>query len=402
MDDRYGGRINRRKMLLKDFYDSHNENIYVFGGNHFQYRLRLLGKHIEKLYHNHIPTIVFYNVPYKSAKEKMINDIFFYLKNKLNDQKNQMICIDQNYPYYHPLLGVDEKSIVEIIDSHQILLKDDIAYLDAILTLMKANHHPIKLHSILEYMNYNLSVLIDQCDQLIKQTRNQSLINDLELAKNMLEEEQLTGLSSASIRKLLKNMNFSITNIQSQYCHYSLSTTIRDNQIMCINLAGNTQLLMDYFQEELKTISKDYHVILFDVNCSLNEAFEKQMVNIDHLSIYSENFNHDFSKDNQNAILGKNNVTLLFKMQAGTAQSIVNYYGQHDYTYKLVNQGRSHTFIDFLHLRDNRFKGYQQHQERVNKLSSENVAGLEDCFECFEIEGNDILYHNNVSYEDLI
>lgn len=402
MDARYGGRTSRKKMILNDFYDEHEENIYVFGGSYLSYRVRLLGKQIEKLYHHHTPTVIFYNAPYKSQKEKELREMIFYLKNKLHDHNQQILFIDQQHPYYHPLLGIDESYIVKVIDHDHLLLKDDSAYLDALLTLIKASHHPVKLHSLLEYMNYDLSMLIQQCDLLLDQTKDYRLQNDLETAKKMFEEEQVTHLSTATLRKLLKSLNFGIVDIQHPYCHYSLSTAIENNQIICINLAGKTEAMMTYFESELATIAKDYHAILFDVNCSLNKDFELQMLNIDHLSIYSENFNRDFSNENQSAVLGKNNVTLLFKMQSGTASPIVNYYGQHNYTYKLVNQGRSHTAFDFLHIRDNRYRGYQQHQERVNKLSSENVADLREPFECFEIDGSDIIYHNNVSYEGLL
>lgn len=401
MDDRYGGRISRRKMRLNDFYDTCNDNIYIFGGSNLQYRLKLLGKHLEKMYRNNVPTIVFFSASNNSFTHQEITNTILYTKKKLHDTQNKLILIDKDYPYYHPLLGVEYNDIVKAIDSNDDLLRDDSAYLDSILTIIKAEKIPLKLHSIMEYTNLNLNVLIDKCNDLISRVNSSTLKQDLIEAKEMFEEDQLTKISSAPVRKLLKKLDFSITDLNNKYCHYSISNAVKQNQIICINLANGTKELMDYFQAELSYVGSNYNVILFDVNCALNDKFEDKMIDTDALSIYSSNFNRDFSTIKQEAILGKKNVTLLFKMQPGTASSIVDYYGEHDYIYKLEGHGRGHGVLDIFHLRDTHYSNSQTHRERVNKLSGENVADLLENFECFEIRGNDIIYHNNVSYEDL-
>lgn len=401
MDDRYGGRISRQKMRLNDFYDQCNKNIYVFGGSNLQYRLKLLEKHIEKMYYNNEPTIVFFSASNNSFTHREITNTILYTKKRLHDTQNQLILIDQDYPYYHPLLGVGFNDIVRVVDSNDDLLRDDSAYLDGVLTIMKAEKIPLKLHSIMEYTNLSLRVLIDKCNDLIGKVNSTALRQDLIEAKEMFEEDQLTKMSAAPVRKLLKKLNFSISDLNNKYCHYSISNAVKQNKIICINLANGAKELMEYFQAELSYISNSYTVILFDVNCTLCDKFENKMIDIAKLSIYSNNFNRDFSSLKHDAILGKNNITLLFKMQPGSAFTIVDYYGKHDYVYKLDGRGHGHSRLDIFHLRDTYYSNSQTHRERINKLSGENVADLLENFECFEIRDNDIIYHNNVSYEGL-
>ena len=75
MDDRYGGRISRQAMSLNDFYNRQFGNVYVFGGTDLRYRTRLLGKHISKMYESRIPTVVFYNAPYNSNQQRILNNL---------------------------------------------------------------------------------------------------------------------------------------------------------------------------------------------------------------------------------------------------------------------------------------------------------------------------------------
>ncbi|MCD7809590.1 MAG: hypothetical protein LUH02_09620 [Erysipelotrichaceae bacterium] len=402
MDAKFDGRVDYKKFLLNDFYNAHRGNIYVFGGEDIRYRSRLLGKHIATMYQNYMPTIVFFSAPYNSGEYREIYAVISHLKNQLHDHQNRLIYIDKKYPYYHPLLNIDAKHVIKVIDNQDMMLHDESAYLDALITLMKADHIPIKLHSILEYMNHDLSQLIARCDQLIQTSTNTLLKSDLKNAKNLFEEEQISNLSTATPRKLLKDLQTSITDINHKNCCYSITNAIKNNQILCINLAGDAQRLLPYFQAELRNIASQYHIILFDVNCSVNEEFETEMVNTDLLSIYSKNFNRDFNSEYRDALLGKQNVTLLFKMPSGSASPIVDYYGDHDYTYTLENYGKSHGIFDFLHLHDNRHAGYHQQQQTVNRLSGNHVSSLQDNFECFEIHDNDIIYHMNVSYADMM
>ena len=397
MDARYGGKVNHKKMLLSQFYSQHHDNIFVFGGNDLEYRSRLIGKHIETLYRAHRPAIVFFNDP-----QNIISRTLLYLKNELNDTSQRLIVINSQHPYYHPLLGMNDHQIAELLDGDNTLLQDEKAYLEAILTLIQQEKKPLKLHSLLEYINYDLSVLIQKCDFLMSQRLNASQLNEIKIAKRMFEEEKMTGMSSAAVRRRLKDLNFPIVNTEHAYCQYTLTTAIKNRQIICIDLMRSNAKLMAFLTSELATITASFQVILFDVNCSVNHNFEEQMLNTDSLSIYSDDFNRDFSSSSQQAVLGKRNTTLLFKMQTGSAREIVNYYGEHDYTYQLEGRSSSTRLFDVLHLHTYRTTNYQQHQERVNKLSAEQVSGLKDHFECFEVHDNDIIFHGNVSYENLI
>ena len=402
MDDRYGGRISRQAMSLNDFYNRQFGNVYVFGGTDLRYRTRVLGKHISKMYESRIPTVVFYNAPYNSNQQRILNNLFLYIKKKYNDHQNRLIFIDNLYPYYHPLYGMSLNDIIRTIDYNHELLKDDMAFLEGILNIIEAEKQTLKLHSILEYAHYDLTTLIHKCDYLLATVKDRYMLARLEQAKKNFEDEALTSLSAVPVRKLLNHMNFKISNLTSPYCHYSITQSVKEQQIICINLAGHTSDLMDYMQAEMSSIAQDYRVFLFDVNCSMNELFEKMIVNHSHVSIYSDNFNRDFSSIHQSAILGKSNITLLFQMQAGSAMPIVDYYGQHNYVYTLKNKGHTHTNFDIFHLRNTHYGGTQQHRERVNRLSGENVAGLLPHFQCFEVRDNDIIFHSNVSYEGLL
>lgn len=399
MDSKYGGLSDYKQFLLSNFYKNIEKNIYVFGGNDNRYRVRMLCKHIESLYNQKVPTVVFYQEPSNSEKE--VTQSILYLKNKLKDQRNRILLVDRQYPFYHPLLGISKDELVNVIDPDDTLLRDEIAYLDAVVTLMELENVPIKLHSLSTYIKYDLKTLIEKCDYHLKQRRNNYIKDDILEIKKIFEEEQVTGLSSSMIKKKLNELNFPIVDLENRQCHCSLTNAMRNNQIICINLAGNTEKMMRYFQAEMNAASLDYQIILFDVNCSLCEEFEKKVVNEDKLSIYSSNFNHDFSDDYQQSILGKDNVTLLFKMQAGNASSIVDYYGQHDITYHLRDKGETYRVFDFLHLGP-RHTGYHEHQETVNRLSGEHVSRLENNFECFEVEDNVIIYHTNVCYDNLL